>query len=212
MAHQICINKPLKYIFKGLFTVLYSITHFINHLTLKNYHLSILYLRGTKKCYNDNGDEKMKIQINFEENLEEDEIIIKCKKMDKTIQKIQQEIWNITSTAKKLSFYKDNLEYYLPLDTILFFETSENKINAHTIDDVYQIKYRLYELEEILSNNFLRISKSTIINVDEIYSINRNLTSLHSVQFYKSHKQVYVSRYYFKDLNKRLGERRNYEK
>lgn len=153
----------------------------------------------------------MKIRIEMEENLEEEEVIIRCNQMNKTVQKIQQEIWKITASTKKLSFFKENNEYYLSLDTILFFETSENRINAHTIDDIYQIKYRLYELEEMLPSNFLRISKSSIVNVDKIFSINRTLTSPNIIQFCKSYKQVYVSRYYFKDLNKRLAERRNYE-
>lgn len=153
----------------------------------------------------------MKIRIELEENLEEEEVIIRCKGISKTVQKIQQEIWNITSTAKTLSFFKENSEYYLSLDKILFFETENSKINAHTTEEVYQIKYRLYELEEMLPSNFLRISKSTIVNTNKVFSVNRNLASLNSIQFYHSHKQVYVSRYYFKDLNKRLAERRNYE-
>lgn len=153
----------------------------------------------------------MKIRIELEENIEEEEVIIRCKQINKTIQKIQQEIWNITSSSKKLSFYKENNEYYLPLDSILFFETADNKVNAHTLDEIYQIRYRLYELEDMLPSNFLRISKSTIVNVDKIYSISRTLTSPSCIQFSKSYKQVYVSRYYFKALNQRLAERRNYE-
>jgi len=70
----------------------------------------------------------------------------------------------------------------------------------------------LYELEEMLPNNFVRVSKSTILNVNQIYSINRNLTSSSLVQFYKSYKQVYVSRNYNKILKQRLEERRNYER
>lgn len=154
----------------------------------------------------------MKIRIEIEENLEEDEVIIKCKELSKTVQKIQQEISDIMATKQKLCFYKENSEYYLPLESILFFETSENKVNAHTIDDIYQIKYRLYELEEILPSNFFRISKSTIVNIDKVFSISRSLASPNIIQFNKSYKQVYVSRYYFKELNIRLAGRRNYEK
>lgn len=108
-------------------------------------------------------------------------------------------------------FYKNDIKYYLNLNDILFFETSENSVEAHTEKEVYKIKYRLYELEEILLNNFVRVSKSTILNVNQIYSINRNLTSSSLVQFYKSYKQVYVSRNYNKILKQRLEERRNYE-
>lgn len=150
----------------------------------------------------------MKIRIDIDENSEEEEIIIKCKKVDSSIQEIQKAISDITSTTQKLSFYKEESEYYLPLEDILFFETSNNKINAHTQDDTYFMKYRLYELEELLPRYFLRISKSTIANTNKIFSITHILGSPNIVQFYNSYKQVYVSRLYFKELKNKLGERR----
>lgn len=154
----------------------------------------------------------MKVRIEFEENLNENEVIIKCSQIDNTIQKIQKAILEITTDTQKMSFIKEDKEYYLSLDEILFFETNDNFIYAHTANDTYRVKYRLYELEEVLPHNFLRISKSTILNLKQVYSINKSLTSLNIVQFYRSHKQVYVSRYYFKQLKDRLGERRSYEK
>lgn len=152
----------------------------------------------------------MKIRIEIDENLEEDEVTIKCKEINQTIKRVQQSI-SSANLIPKLIFYKNDTEYYLNINDILFFETSENSVEAHTEKEVYKIKYRLYELEEILPNNFVRVSKSTILNVNQIYSINRNLTSSSLVQFYKSYKQVYVSRNYNKILKQRLEERRNYE-
>jgi DNA-binding LytR/AlgR family response regulator len=154
----------------------------------------------------------MKVRIEVEEDLVEDEIIIKCRSITNTIQKVQQTISDITSSTQKLSFFKDGKEYYLSLNLILFFETSDNGVYAHTPDDVYKVKYKLYELEEILPRNFLRVSKSTILNINHILSISSSLTSLNTVEFNKSYKRVYVSRFYFKSLKNRLDERRNYEK
>ena len=133
----------------------------------------------------------MKIQIEFNPNIEEEIVTIQCKELNNKIQKIQQSIMQV-SNETNIVFYKDNVEYYIPIDNTLFFETSTNHIEAHTIDNVYKIKNKLYELEEILPNNFVRISKSTIINVNHIYSIERNLTSSSLVKFNKTHKQVYV--------------------
>ena len=96
----------------------------------------------------------------------------------------------------------------MPVDNILFFETSENRISAHTNNETYYVKYRLYELEEKLPKNFLRISKSTIVNINQIFGITHTITSPNIIQFYNSHKQVYVSRFYFKNLKSRLEERR----
>ncbi len=146
----------------------------------------------------------MKVRIVFDENLVEDEIVIKCRQLNSEILNAQQAIFDITSNVPRISFYKEEKEYFLPLERMLFFETSNNIVEAHTADDVFSTRYKLYELEEILSKNFVRVSKSTILNAEQVYSIERNLTSSSLVQFQSSYKQVYVSRLYFKDLKDKL--------
>ncbi|OYO43052.1 hypothetical protein CG709_20430 [Lachnotalea glycerini] len=47
-----------------------------------------------------------------------------------------------------------------------------------------------------------------MLNVNQIYSISRNLTASSIVQFQNTHKQVYVSRYYYKLLKQKLEEKR----
>ena len=153
----------------------------------------------------------MKINIEIVENQDEDEIIIKCKQITKAIQKIHKSIIENSSMTPKLIFYKKNEEYYLELEKIYFFETSGECVYAHTADDVYRIRLRLYELEDILPHYFIRVSKSTILNIQHILSISRNLTSASLIEFNKSHKQVYVSRLYYKSLRLRLNERSHYE-
>ncbi len=150
----------------------------------------------------------MKIRIDIDENLIEDEVIIHCQSLTEEVAKIQQAVSEVVNASQRLVFYKGTTEYYLALDEILFFETADNAINAHTRDDIYQTKYKLYELEDILPGFFMRVSKSAILNTHHIYSINRNLTASSVVAFSGSHKQVYVSRYYYKPLISKLEEKR----
>ena len=152
----------------------------------------------------------MKIRIEIDEFADEDEVIIKCRELNNNIKKIQQSIMQY-STSVNLNFFKDNTEYYIPISSVLFFEASEREITAHTADDLYRIKNKLYELEKILPFNFVRVSKSAILNIDHIYSLEKNITSASLVKFNKSHKQLYVSRNYYKNLKQRLDERRTYE-
>ena len=79
---------------------------------------------------------------------------------------------------------------------------------AHTRDDVYETRRKLYELEELLGGRFQRISKSAIVNVDKVYSIKRNVTSSSAIEFQRTHKQIYVSRAYYKVLREKLEEKR----
>lgn len=135
----------------------------------------------------------MKLRIELDNQIKENEIIIKCSELSEEITKIQNIIFELISEKKEMIFYKGNTEYYICVDDILFFETEESLIYAHTLNEVYQVKYKLYELEEILPQNFIRISKSTILNINHIYSITRNITSASLVEFKNTHKKVYVS-------------------
>ena len=90
----------------------------------------------------------------------------------------------------------------------MFFETETKGIIAHTKEDVFLAKYKLYELEEILPGNFLRISKSGIVNMNKIFSITRNLTGASEIEFKGTHKKIFVSRSYYKVLKDKLEEKR----
>ena len=73
---------------------------------------------------------------------------------------------------------------------------------AHTKKDMFSVCQKLYELENILPRSFMRISKSTIVNIQKIYSLSHSVSS-HLITFQDTHKQVYVSRMYYKILKER---------
>lgn len=148
----------------------------------------------------------MKIRMEIDDNFTENEVIIHCMEFNEQIQALQRLLAEVGNGSQRFPFYKGETEYYLPLSDILFFETEEGRISVHTSENVYQTTYKLYELEDLLPGCFLRISKSSILNVSRIYSITRSLSTC-VVQFQNSHKQVYVSRHYYKPLKLKLEER-----
>lgn len=154
----------------------------------------------------------MKIRIEVEDGLQEDEVVIRCRRVDDTVRRIHEYVQQQQAANPKVVFYKQNQEFYFPLDDVLFFETEGEQVFAHTQTDVYRTKYRLYELEELLPPHFIRASKSGIVNVTHIYSITRNLTASSLVQFVGTHKHIYVSRHYYSALRQRLNERSSYER
>ena len=149
----------------------------------------------------------MKVRIEIDGNCAEEEIIIRCSEISEEVQRVQKLISSNLSVSPQLTLYKDTQEFYIPLRQILFFEASGESVYAHTPDEAFRAKRRLYELEDILPNFFARISKSTIVNTLHIMSVSRNVASSSLIQFHKSHKQVYVSRYYYKQLQQKLQER-----
>lgn len=153
----------------------------------------------------------MKVYVELVEGLEEHELIIRCSKVDEAVMAVQQYATGQLQGKTQIVFYKDNEEYYFSLQTILFFETSGDNVFAHTTREMYQIRYRLYELEELLPKNFVRAAKSCILNVNHVYSISRNITSASRVEFANSHKQVYVSRHYYQSVRQCMKERKHHE-
>lgn len=150
----------------------------------------------------------MKIQIECDGAVEETQILIRCRELDEQITHIQQLLTEAAKQERQFVFYKGDTEFYLSLKDVLFLETDGKTIRVHTRDDIYQTRYKLYELEELLPGNFMRVSKSAILNTHHVYSITRSISSSSVVQFRNSHKQVYVSRMYYKPLKSKLEEKR----
>jgi DNA-binding LytR/AlgR family response regulator len=155
----------------------------------------------------DSGGGDVKVRIEIDDAITEDEVVIRCRSFDSNTARIQQALTELT-TRSDLSFFKDNTEYFMPIDMILYFETSPSGIDAHTRDDVFTIKKKLYELEEMLPRNFMRVSKSAILNLNMVYSVEKNITASSLVRFMGTDKIVYVSRIYYKAMKQRLDERR----
>ena len=149
----------------------------------------------------------MKMRIELTDGSEEDEVIVRCSRVDANVQKLQEFLINLS--APKLIFYKGTEEYYLPLEDILFFATEGEQVFAHTSNDAFKVKHRLYELEELLPRMFERVSKGTIVNTKRIYAIDRNLTSASRVSFSNTHKHIYVSRHYYRMLKEKMGDNRD---
>ena len=149
----------------------------------------------------------LKIRIEMFEGVQE-EVVIRCREITPEIIRLQQLLSGDSDRSNQFLVYKGDTEYYLNVNDIIFFETDGNAVMAHTRDDVYETRRKLYELEELLGGRFQRISKSAIVNVDKVYSIKRNVTSSSAIEFQGTHKQIYVSRAYYKVLREKLEEKR----
>ena len=148
----------------------------------------------------------MKVRIELDTQMDEPEMIIRAPRLTEDVARLQQLILEQKMTP--LTFYKDRSEYFVDVSEILFFETDGEKIYGHTKEEAYEVRQKLYELEEILPIAFCRISKSTIVNTKQIYSIEKSFSGTSTVNFYQTHKQVHVSRHYYQLLKERLKEMR----
>lgn len=150
----------------------------------------------------------MKVHFFKDELQSSDEIIIRYAQDSEIIERLKKYIQEINKEYIKIELYKNDVQYFVEVDKIIFFETEDAKIMAHTKDDIFSSKYKLYELEEMLPEQFLRVSKSTIVNAKHVYSIDRNVTSSSCIRFAGTHKNIYVSRRYYKEFKNKVEEMR----
>lgn len=150
----------------------------------------------------------MKIKVEIDAKLTEEEIILHCRELNDETIAIQRRIAEAVNTGLKLTVTKGDLEYYLDLSEILFFETAGATVAVHTMTQIYETHLRLYELEELLPGSFLRVSKSTILNTNRIRSIRKNITGASEVEFNGTGKKTFVSRSYYRLLTDKMEEKR----
>lgn len=150
----------------------------------------------------------MKVKIEIVEGLEEEEVVIRCGNLNDSVISLQNYLSKQNNGKRCLFLAAGGTDFFIPMEDIYFFETEGREIRAHTADRIFNCGYKLYELEEMLPGSFMRVSKSTIVNLDHIYSITRNLTASSMVEFKNSLKKAMVSRSYYKLLLERLNTRK----
>ena len=150
----------------------------------------------------------MKINIKLDSNITDIEVIIKSPELSNDVIAIKDLVEKALASTQKIIFYKDDTEYFIPLSDILFFETDDNKVYAHSYDNFYEVKYKLYELESIIPFYYCRVSKSAIINLRAIYSLEKSFSGASTASFSKNKKTVHISRHYYKIVKEKLKEMR----
>lgn len=97
--------------------------------------------------------------------------------------------------------------YPIPTKDIVYIEGYRREAYLHTEKASYEINYRLYEAEELLGDDmFIRINKSTIVNISKIKSIMPALNACYSMEMVNG-ILLECSRQYWKTFKKKLGMR-----
>lgn len=148
----------------------------------------------------------MRLKIELDSDVHDIEVIIKAAEFSADVALIKSLVEKALAKTEKIIFYKNDAEYFIELDNILFFETDGSKVFAHTADDFYEVKHRLYELENIIPSHYCRISKSAIINLEKIYSLEKSFSGSSTASFLKTEKTVHISRHYYKIIKDKLHE------
>ncbi len=100
--------------------------------------------------------------------------------------------------------YKDREMIPIVQSEVYCFIVEDNKIYAVTESDKFQLKCRLYELENSLSDDFIKINKSCIANLKKIEKFSAAFSGALQVNFENGYVD-FVSRRNLKNVKERLG-------
>ena len=148
----------------------------------------------------------MKVGINIDGSIEETEVLITAKEHNRAVDALYKHIVDYDrKTLENLTAYKDDTAKIINLTDVFRIYTGNQKVYVQTHQGDYAIRYRLYELEEVLDKKqFLRISNSEIVNVKKIRDIDLSITGRICIRF-ADNSQTYVSRRYIPKIKKSLG-------
>lgn len=145
----------------------------------------------------------MKLQIEEIPNLEETEIQIKCKEIDQKINRIANYIRTsyITINGKI-----DNEVYVINLDDIFYFEAVDNKVFAYDEKNIYEVTYKLQDLNEMLRRtSFIQVSRTVILNINKIEKVTTLVNSRICALLVNSEKIIITRAYSHAFKNKLRG-------
>lgn len=144
----------------------------------------------------------MKFRLIIDRNREEEVIIYSHNetKLTDDIKRI------VESNAKEFVGYIEREAYKIGMSEIFCFVTEDNNVYAITENNKFRMKKRLYQLEEIVDDNFIKINQSCIVNVREIQKFDSSFSGVLKVVL-KNGYSDYVSRRNIKTIKERLGVR-----
>lgn len=144
----------------------------------------------------------MKITIQSPEPGQEDEIILRCTRLDDRLMAL---IYALKAERTKLTAYADGGITMIDPKDIYYFESVDDRVFAYCEKQVYEVRKKLYELEkELVATDFLRISKSTIADVSKFERLKPSFNGRLEAKL-KNGETIIVSRQYVPALKQKLG-------
>ena len=126
---------------------------------------------------------------------------IQCHSVSEEVREI---VAFVKSRQGQLTGIADERQYEISISDIFYIESVDNKAFIYTKSKVYETRQKLYELEEMLSKkHFLRVSKSTLLNLMKVSAIKPALNSRFTAVLF-SGEQVVITRKYVPALKKAL--------
>ncbi len=143
----------------------------------------------------------MELNVKRVPNEEPEVLEIRCHKVTDDIEEI---ISFVKSRQGQLSTMQEGQRVEIPLVDIFYAESVDNRLFVYTAKDNYEVRLKLYELEDMLrGRTFIRVQKGMLLNLMKIRSIKPALSGRYTALL-KNGEQIVISRKYVFELKNAL--------
>ena len=149
------------------------------------------------------GDDRVEYEIKIDPNCKNEKIYIIAREKTPLIEEIEKLLSN---EGRELLGYGDGEIVKLDTRQVECFTVDSSKVYAILEGKRLRVKERLYVIEEMLGDVFIKINQSCIANINMIKKFESSIGGAIRVVFKSGHKD-YISRRQLKAVKERLGLR-----
>ena len=143
----------------------------------------------------------MKLELNIDEKVKETLVVVSANKIDKEVQNLINYIEYSSEYLIGIVEYKASI---IDIGEIIRVYIEDRKTFVVTLKDTYVVKKKLYEVENMVTRNFIKISQSEIANIKFIKNLDFSNTGTIVIK-YKNSDISYVSRRMITEFKLKLG-------
>ena len=143
----------------------------------------------------------MKVELQISADIDEPYIVIHTRKITPEITQLME---LFQSSGNVITVTDNDQLIVLEPSEIYMLRMEDERLNVYCQQKKYVSGKRLYEMERLLGNGFMRISKSTLINLKQISRVE---SSFHGTMLVilKNGNKDYISRKYLPAFKHYLG-------
>lgn len=145
----------------------------------------------------------MEVELKLEPGRKEPKLVIYAEEETPELRDLAEQLRKLELAP--IVLWDGGRSFLIPQHELLRFFTQGKGVSAQTAEGTYEVRLRLYELEERLDQRrFVRISNSEIINLDHVTAVDLSISGTIRMTLDKT-VTAYVSRRYVKKIKETLN-------
>jgi len=149
----------------------------------------------------------MKINIEIDEKISEPSLVIRTNSINAQVEKVVEFVKKMEEQTMEFVVGYDSdgdRTNILKPEDIYMLSVEDKRVFIYSRGGKFFSKKRLYELENQLGDNFFRVSKKTLINVNAMDHMEASFGGMFVITL-KNGSKEYISKKYLPELKKYLG-------